>query len=846
MDFIYKLLCCLVWFPLGGGTFCDPNRTRVKICTYQDVTNTTGVHIDTVRAPYFQQTSCECLITPITHTILLHFHLVSLSESVQFEINDISVDKNHVYKKTNITGAMKFLLTTNENYKSGGACLAVYSDNGDKFNISCTASTKETGQTRTLNIPQSSEAVNISRTRTVSPKTIQNITTNVSTGRVTSENSITTDNVNGNNDAKGDDAIMDSTGTKLQTTVLLNQTTVAERSELTAFTTSSTIKSTLYVSSNTMNDIESQGQSFCKPSGYPTIKVCTDDEARNILAAYIDTISVPDFLQTSCECVITPSRKNVPFRFNVQYHSGQRRMQFQINDIHLNKYNKTGRTNVAYAAQLLLSTEENHKRGGVCLAVFSEDRTYFTISCTKATEGTAGQSSPASISHGSRTTKHSTVQASKGYVNGDDDIKRDDANIDSTGTKLQTTVLSNQTLLPKGSELTAFTTSSPITSTLYVSPNTMNGKESQSQPFCKSTSHHTVKVCTDDETPNTIAAYIDTISVPDFLQTSCECVITPSRKNVPFNFNLINPSGRYRIQFKINDIHLGKYDTTSRTNLTYATKLLLSTEENHNRGGVCLAVYSEDRTDFKITCTKTTGETTRQSSPSSISHGSQTTESTTLKPIHSTMQATKDNMKGDNPIIFPSVTAACGLILGIVIAVVCVIFYKRRKKGKRRNATTVSSTNAPVEGDYYMTENAMYNMGQICTRETINENEHNNVNHNDGESPGHYDCIQESTDRNQSSENSPNHAVSNEYSTCVKVSKRSDGGSNNKRSIIDKEEQSQFSKMNGKDDTVYDSTISTFTQQAVGDNDYHHLGSVGLTGLNLTYDRIGNTGVVRH
>jgi hypothetical protein len=68
---------------------------------------------------------------------------------------------------------------------------------------------------------------------------------------------------------------------------------------------------------------------------------------------------------------------------------------------------------------------------------------------------------------------------------------------------------------------------------------------------------------------------------------------------------------------------------------------------------------------------------------------------------------------------------------------------------KGRNAATISSTNAPVESAY---ENAMNNMGQICTREAIYENEHNNVDHYDGASPGPYDCIQESTDRNQSSE----------------------------------------------------------------------------------------------
>jgi hypothetical protein len=157
---------------------------------------------------------------------------------------------------------------------------------------------------------------------------------------------------------------------------------------------------------------------------------------------------------------------------------------------------------------------------------------------------------------------------------------------------------------------------------------------------------------------------------------------------------------------------------------------------------------------------------------------------------------------------------------------------------------------ANVESDYYMTENAMYNMGEICTRQPTNENEHNDV-ANDAEayagaSPSHYDCIQESTDRNQSSENSPSHALSNEYSTCLKAGQVTAGGLNNNTSNNYQKNQPKGSRINGDDDTVYDSTKSTIPHQAVGDNDYHHLGSVGLNRLNLTYDKIGNTGVVKN
>jgi hypothetical protein len=50
-----------------------------------------------------------------------------------------------------------------------------------------------------------------------------------------------------------------------------------------------------------------------------------------------------------------------------------------------------------------------------------------------------------------------------------------------------------------------------------------------------------------------------------------------------------------------------------------------------------------------ISFTEATKET-RQSTQASISHGIETTERTTLKPTHSTMQALTDNVDGDNRI----------------------------------------------------------------------------------------------------------------------------------------------------------------------------------------------------
>ncbi|XP_060588158.1 uncharacterized protein LOC132743632 [Ruditapes philippinarum] len=377
-------------------------------------------------------------------------------------------------------------------------------------------------------------------------------------------------------------------------------------------------------------------------------------------------------------------------------------------------------------------------------------------------------------------------------------------------------IQSNKTLASQGSQLSL----NRNKSTPYVSVDTQNSIESYNRPFCESKQHPIVKVCTDDEVLNKRAMYIDTMSVPNFQQTLCECFVTPVEQHNTFTLilKLENLTGRQNMQFKINNITVGKFYDSESTNIIGDTKLLFSTFKDHQRKGVCLAVYSEHGIHFNLSCKRST--------------------------------APKDKDIGVNAIIISSVSATCGLLCGIVISVVCVIFYKRKKKGKRRNATTISSTNAHVESDYYMTENAMYNMGQISTRETVNENEHNTFEHDAeayaGTSPSHYDCIRESTDRNQSSENAPSHAVTNEYSTCLKAGQVTAGGLNKNTSNNYQKYQPKGSRINGEDDTVYDSTKSSLPQQAVGNNDYHHLGSVGLNGLNRTYDKIGNTGVVKN
>jgi hypothetical protein len=86
--------------------------------------------------------------------------------------------------------------------------------------------------------------------------------------------------------------------------------------------------------------------------------------------------------------------------------------------------------------------------------------------------------------------------------------------------------------------------------------------------------------------------YIDTISVLDFRQTSCECVITPYTETILLNLQLVNVSGKNSIQFEINNTKVGKFSVNEITNISGATKLSFSTLENYETDGVCLAVYS--------------------------------------------------------------------------------------------------------------------------------------------------------------------------------------------------------------------------------------------------------------
>ncbi|XP_060570449.1 uncharacterized protein LOC132728794 [Ruditapes philippinarum] len=150
---------------------------------------------------------------------------------------------------------------------------------------------------------------------------------------------------------------------------------------------------------------------------------------------------------------------------------------------------------------------------------------------------------------------------------------------------------------------------------------------------------------------------------------SCEYVIFTNKQELGITLMLENFTQAFNMEFEINETVINKikrhnYDTRIKS----GTKISFSTHENHNFDGACLGVYSTDQAKFDIACNRSTTSSntekesggnentspatteTRQSTPASISHGIETTERTTLKPTHSRMQASMDNVDGDNHI----------------------------------------------------------------------------------------------------------------------------------------------------------------------------------------------------
>ncbi|XP_053398449.1 uncharacterized protein LOC123544292 isoform X2 [Mercenaria mercenaria] len=111
---------------------------------------------------------------------------------------------------------------------------------------------------------------------------------------------------------------------------------------------------------------ESKGQAgFCRQDK-PVVRFCTDNWLTNVTDVYIDTSSVPMYIEIVCECTIFPFVPGIRFTFSYYDRVVPGNMVFKLNDVlliskvNINVWN-------ADRANLLLLTTKNYTTEGTCL-----------------------------------------------------------------------------------------------------------------------------------------------------------------------------------------------------------------------------------------------------------------------------------------------------------------------------------------------------------------------------------------------------------------------------------------------------------------------------------------------
>jgi hypothetical protein len=90
--------------------------------------NTTTAYIDTIEAPKFKNTSCECRIIPSSHKADLVFSMINVirGSQLKFEIKGKVLDKITSSHKVRIQEITDLKFMTHTTRKQEGACLAIY------------------------------------------------------------------------------------------------------------------------------------------------------------------------------------------------------------------------------------------------------------------------------------------------------------------------------------------------------------------------------------------------------------------------------------------------------------------------------------------------------------------------------------------------------------------------------------------------------------------------------------------------------------------------------------------------------------------------------------------------
>ncbi|XP_060562295.1 uncharacterized protein LOC132721929 [Ruditapes philippinarum] len=150
--------------------FCSRTDSKqiLRICTEDRMLNTKTAYIDTIQAPKFRNTSCECHILPSSYYTILVLRMINITQGSQlkFEIMGNVFDRITRSRLVRIQGNTKLKFITHTTREQEGACLAIYPKNpDDTFSIHCTnVVTTTTTTTTTEKMPVSNSTSQMTQT----------------------------------------------------------------------------------------------------------------------------------------------------------------------------------------------------------------------------------------------------------------------------------------------------------------------------------------------------------------------------------------------------------------------------------------------------------------------------------------------------------------------------------------------------------------------------------------------------------------------------------------------------------------------------------------------------------
>ncbi|XP_060582443.1 uncharacterized protein LOC132738855 [Ruditapes philippinarum] len=281
------------------------------------------------------------------------------------------------------------------------------------------------------------------------------------------------------------------------------------------------------------------------------------------------------------------------------------------------------------------------------------------------------------------------------------------------------------------------------------------------------------------------------------------------------------------LSFKANSNEIDSGEKHTFTTGDRSLTLSVLTNKNYTYEGVCLMVSSD--TFFNVKC-----DPTQQNSSTSISTSTSYPNSSVVTEKYNRKTTDKDEINIIIPVVAASIAAFVCLAVVILIVIIC-----RRRSTNRNKQPKIAiqgdtkKSNEEEDGDYYMTENPMYQTADTKTNKDNSDNEYHyaeSVKHNKHVNTGD---LKRYSDSKQFI-NKGNHY---DYSTCASSGQKRNP--TNKAKTVDATKKNDNSAVN---ENTYDTTSAATVQSFQGFNEYHHLDNAGPMKVAVVdvYNTIGN------